>query len=740
MKKKLITLIALIIISTITFAQNNSSPLTQMIVLQTNQNLDSRTKSKNMNYSLPKKLVERYAIQKRGNNYFIGALIEVDQSVFQEQDLLSLGGKVNTKVGNILSVQLPVENLKKLGLLSGVVYIEAGGKAKPCLDQARIETGVDLVNSGYQLPLHYKGQGVIVGIVDIGLDFTHPMFKDSTGNSLRISRAWVQNDNTGIAPSLFSYGSEYIGTTQLLNKGTDDANSWHGTHVTGIAAGSGFGSNGLYSGVASEAEIVQVGLDFSTGNFSHMVDGFSYICNYADSVNKQAIINMSLAVLGDGSLFDGTTLFERSLDSLITDRHILVVAAGNYGSTNLHVEKNTAPVNDTLTSVFLAAGWDAVSIWSDPNEGLSVSFSIYDSTGTRLIQTPVYQTINNPSFTVDYPVSLYNDTVTLSITSQHLSVLNSKSGFFIEVESKSSRNYYCSFSATADAGNIHAWDQPFNNFTNSINGIIVPGAKDGDNNYTLGAPGTVNKAITVGAYTTKNSYTYLSGVTENTLFNVEIGDFAPFSSIGPGFLNENLKPTITAPGNTLVSAVNSYDANFNDSNSVFAYDNHWYYAPAFGTSMACPMVTGIIALMYQANPMLTRNQVEGIIKQSARQDSFTGAIPDNGNSHWGWGKIDAYGAVSLALATTGINTNQTQSESILIYPNPSSYTVTISKINANSKETIVSIYSIAGQQILTEKFLSDKSLTIDVSTFPKGLYLIKVNIENGFETRKLIIQ
>jgi len=734
MKKTLFLLLVLMINSPIIFSQNNCSPLTQKIILQTEKN-----KGKNMDYVLNKKFVERYAIQKTGNNYFIGALIEVDKSDFKEQDLLSLGGKVNTKIGNIWSVQLPVENLKKLGLLSGLIYIEAGGKAIPCLDQARTETRVNLVNSGFQLPLPYKGQGVIVGVVDIGLDFTHPMFKDSTGNSLRISRAWIQNDTTGTAPYLFSYGSEYIGTTPLLNKGTDDANSWHGTHVTGIAAGSGFGSNGLYSGVAPEAEIVQVGLDFNSGNLSHMVDAFSYICHYADSVNKPAIVNMSLAVLGEGSIFDGSTLFERSLDSLITDRHILVVAAGNFGSTNLHVEKNTIPVTDTLTSLFLAAGWDAVSIWSDPNSGLSTSVSLYDSTGTKLIQTPVYQTINNPSFTYDYPIPSNNDTVTLSITSQHLSVLNDRSSFYIVVESKGNRSYFCSFSATADSGNIHAWDQPFNNFTNSINGIVVPCAKSGDNYYTLGAPGTVERAITVGAYTTKNSYTYLSGVTEYTLFNVDIGEFAPFSSNGPGFLSANMKPTITAPGNTLVSAVNSFDTSFNDSSSVMAYNNHWYYAPAFGTSMACPMVTGIIALMYQANPMLTRNQVESIIKQSARQDSFTGVIPSYGNSHWGWGKIDAYSAVSLAL-TTGINNNYTQSENIHIYPNPSSYNITIINTNAISKETIVSIYNVAGQQIITEKFHAEKSLTIDVSKFPKGLYLVKVNIENVIETSKLIVQ
>lgn len=738
MKKTLLWLMVMILNSPLLFTQNNYSPLTQKLILQTGKN-----KVDNINFAPSKKFIERHALQKKGNNYFIGTLIEIDKSVFLEQELISLGGKVNTKIGNIWSIQLPIENIKKLGQLNGIVYIEAGGKAIPCVDQARTETRVHLVNSGHQLPLPYKGQGVITGIVDIGLDFTHPMFKDSTGNNLRISRAWIQNDNTGTSPDLFSYGSEYIGTTQLMNKRTDDSNSWHGTHVTGIAAGSGFGSNGKYCGVAPETEIVQVGLDFSSGNLSHMVDGFSYICKYADSVNKPAIVNMSLAVLGDGSIFDGNTLFERSLNSLITDRHILVVAAGNFGSTNLHVEKNTVPATDTLTSLFLVAGWDAVSIWSDPNSGLSTSFCLYDSLGTKLIQSPEYKTINNPSFTHDYPISSTNDTVTLTITSQHLSVLNNRSGFYIEVESKGNRNYYCSFSATSDSGNIHAWDQPFNNLTNTINGQIVPGAKRGDNNYTLGAPGTVEKAITVGAYTTKNSYTYLSGVSENTLFNVDLGELAPFSSNGPGFLSGNIKPTITAPGNTIVSAVNSFDASFNNSNSVASYDNHWYYAPAFGTSMACPMVTGIIALMYEANPSLTRNQVESILKQSARQDTFTGALPSDGNPHWGWGKIDAFTAVSYAvspLLSIDKNIDNKKSGQILIYPNPSSYNITIRISDTNLRNAAVSIYNIAGQQLITAGLNGENTLTIDVSKFSKGTYLVKVNNDNMIETRKLIIQ
>ena len=736
MKNKLLPLVIFIFFANIIFAQNNSSLLTRMIVLQTSRYVFDKDGRKIQNFLLPQRLVEKYAIKTVSNKYSIGVLAEVDKSKLFEQNLLSLGTKINNKIGNIYSLEIPIENLRELTLLKGIVYVEAGGKVKQCLDNARIDTRVNLVNNGFQLPIPYNGQGVIVGIVDAGFDFTHPMFKDATGNNLRISRVWNQGDNTGISPIGFSYGSELVGETQILNAETDNIYNSHGTHVSGIAAGSGFGCNNVYRGVASESEIVQVALDFNNNNSSAITDGFAYICNYANNTNKPAIVNMSLAFNGGSN--DGTTLFERSIDSLISDRHILVAAAGNnFDNYKLHIEKNSAPVTDTLRTMFQIIDGETSEIWGETNATLNLSVSIYDNDGIKLIQTPFYSSVNNPTINTSYPISINSDTVTIIIIGQHLSVLNSKSSFYVQARSKNFNSYHCMISVCSDSGNIHAWNLGESDFYNSINGNIILNAKNGDENCTIFAPGTVQRAITVGAYTTKNSCTYLSGASNPISYFSDSASIAPFSKKGP-CLGGYMKPDITAPGNVIVSGVNKFDSYYSDStNSVFVYNN-WYYAPMHGTSMATPMITGIIALMYQANSSLTRSETENIIKGSARQDAFTGYIPNSGNAQWGWGKIDAYYAVSQAIAV-GINKNEKESVNILIYPNPATDKIIIS-VPDYINETRICVLDITGKQILAKNLLNKKSMELNTSILSKGVYILRIQIDNKTENRKLIIE
>ena len=736
MQIKSLLIIIILFYASLSLAQKNASLRTRMMAIQTESYIYDSNKNKRTNYLLPKKIVEKYAIKMIDNKYVAGALIQVNQSKLVDAALKSLGVIINTKIGNIWSVTIPIENLKELISLPGIEYIELGYKLKQCLDNATRDTRVNLVNDGFQLPMPYNGQGVIVGVVDGGFDYTHPMFKDATGNSLRISRVWDHGDNTGIAPVNFNYGRELVGETEIVNAATDEIYNSHGTHVTGIAAGSGFGSNNMFKGVASESEIVQVALDFNNFNSTSITDGFAYICNYANSVNKPAVVNMSLAANGGSN--DGTTLFERSIENLISDRHILVAAAGNnFDNYKLHIEKNSTPTYDTLKTIFQIIHGEAAEIWGDVNATLRLSVSIYDFNGAKLIETPLYYSSNNPTINLNYPVNNNNDTVSLSIIGQHLSVLNNKSSFYVEVSSKNFNSYHCMISASSDFGNIHMWNLSESDFYNSINGNVIPNTKNGDENYAIFPPGTVSKAITVGAYTTKNTCTYLSGATSPITYFSDSATIAPFSKKGP-CLGGYMKPEITAPGNVIVSAVNKFDSYYSDStNSVFM-NNNWYYAPMHGTSMATPMVSGIIALMYQANPSLTRNEIVNIIKQSARQDNFTGFISNSGDPQWGWGKIDAYNAVQQAL-TTGLNQHELQND-FLMYPNPASDKLVIYNKTNYLKEAVVTIYNITGQEVKTEKIKGQNYLEINTTNFSKGVYIIKIQVENKIENRKLIIQ
>ena len=67
-----------------------------------------------------------------------------------------------------------------------------------------------------------------------------------------------------------------------------------------------------------------------------------------------------------------------------------------------------------------------------------------------------------------------------------------------------------------------------------------------------------------------------------------------------------------------------------------------------GTSMASPVVAGVIGLWLQASPLLSSNQAKYIIQQTAIRDNFTGITPNNS---YGYGKINAYGGIKLLLYT-----------------------------------------------------------------------------------------
>lgn len=158
---------------------------------------------------------------------------------------------------------------------------------------------------------------------------------------------------------------------------------------------------------------------------------------------------------------------------------------------------------------------------------------------------------------------------------------------------------------------------------------------NGSTNSTVGEiGGTGNSIISVGAYNT----------TATT-----VGNIASFSSKGPT-ADGRTKPDITAPGNRITASVSRFDNAYLSGGSsvndvvtgVTDGTNNWYFAQMEGTSMASPMVTGILALWLKAYPYLTPEQAKQLLKEKAQTDSYTGTIPSNGSNTWGWGKIDAH--------------------------------------------------------------------------------------------------
>ena len=163
-------------------------------------------------------MLRSYVYKSDGFNNYISALIRVNNNI-NEFQLRSLGIKIGTKAGKIWTTQIPLYSIEAFILLSGIDYIQLDEPAFPTLDFARIDTRVDSVHSGIGLAMPYNGEGVVVGIVDAGFDFSSPAFFDTTGTGYRVKKVWMQKNITGPAPSGYVYGTELTDSMAMWSAG-----------------------------------------------------------------------------------------------------------------------------------------------------------------------------------------------------------------------------------------------------------------------------------------------------------------------------------------------------------------------------------------------------------------------------------------------------------------------------------------------------------------------------------------
>jgi len=251
------------------------SPYTAFLIADI-KNIEMQGRKLSINDSI---LINKYSLHVIDNELYVNSFLHVSED-FSIEELRISGFLPGVYQGNIVSGLIPVFKIEEFLMLESVKYIKIGEPVSPQLDNASNSTWTNWVHQGYQLPQSYFGNGVVVGIIDQGFDYTHPNFFDALGNNYRIKRVWEQNATIGTPPSGFSYGRELSTQTTILNAQRDVINVSHGTHVTGIAAGSGSAASS-YMGIAPQSDIVLVsykGLD------PYISDGVSYIMNYANSV------------------------------------------------------------------------------------------------------------------------------------------------------------------------------------------------------------------------------------------------------------------------------------------------------------------------------------------------------------------------------------------------------------------------------------------------------------------------
>ncbi len=595
----------------------------------------------------------------------IGLLVKYKGDV---QSLKSKSAKVTSSIGDIYSLRIPIENLLALASDINVLHIEPSLILKPTLDNSLVENKADQVHQGdygVSPPTYsgYTGDGVIVGIVDSGIDWEHEDFINDNDGSSRIVYLWdqtltKQSDESN--PSGYNYGVEYIqshindeidGSPTNYVRSIDEVG--HGTHVAGIVAGDGSATGGgipnyTYVGMAPQAEILVVKTGFTT---TEVIDGVVYAMDKAAAAEKPVVINLSLGT--QGGPHDGTSLFDQALDDAINTGNVIIVAsAGNEGTDASHEEyihaNNTVTSGNTVTTTFTvpsytpnsSGGNDVIIIdmWYQGNDNNTVTittpdgYTWYASTGSDRGNT----------FTSTPDGAIYIDNSSSGANSE-----NGDRECYIQIWDYYS--YYPpedgTWTITVDgntineSGHYDMWiaisqlghEQAF--FT----------AASGSNREVIGSPGSAEKIITVAAHSTKTSWIDYSG-TPQVAPGAILNDLAYFSSAGPtrddpGYITGRQKPDLSASGFGVTAARSEYATSFN--NSIYQNEDDVHMI-MWGTSMSAPHVTGAIALMLEKDPSLMSDDVKTHLQNSASTDAFTGSVP---NYNWGYGKLDIYEAM-----------------------------------------------------------------------------------------------
>ncbi|MBO4590145.1 MAG: S8 family serine peptidase [Bacteroidaceae bacterium] len=650
----------------------------------------------------------------------------------------------------LVTALVPVDSIESVARIANVRRINVASLMQAATDEARRKTNVDdaLTQSADAiaagLSSKYDGTGVVLGVIDTGIDFQHIAFKDANGNS-RIKRAYVYNG---------SKANEYTSITSS-SPTTDDKTADHGTHTSSTAGGSSVKVSGnnvtvtndhssaTYGGMAPGADLYLAGIkDLSS---TYMANAFQKICDYADGVGMPVVISNSW-----GSQFgphDGTSDFADVTAKYFTDskpNHICLFAASNDGGKSKDNEgggyhvSGTASSSKPLGSILRSATYintDAgyyyygiiANAWARSSNVSSMACKIFVlDASTGAVKTSVSVTPTTSGASVSGLSSYFSGTLYAYkdyVTSSKTQILLYTSGLTSKGTNTTTKNgetYYTSkytlavqFYPTSGSCIVDAWGGTYGYFTNHLTTSGQTWTA-GSDDMCVSDEATDPNVISIGAYVTKNRTTSYSGNT-TTFSEYTLGDIAYFSSYATAEQSPTGKqyPWICAPGARLVAGINhNHTASVDDysyygdsySSDLVVNSSTNPYAAMEGTSMATPVAAGIVALWLQAateaGKTLTTSEVKEIMKETAINDSYTTTGPNA--SHFGNGKIDALAGIQSILGTSSSTPRITATATELNFETtlntPVTQTFTVTGINLTDKVNV----SVSGTDFSTD--------------------------------------
>ena len=624
----------------------------------------------------------------------ISCLLKSSSPELTGDAIVKEGGEVSAVIGNIMSVVIPKDSIIAISDRDEVEYIEAAKPLTSKMNEARNFTRVSDVQAGTGLDQPYNGSGVFVGIVDDSLDWEHPDFSGTDGKT-RICYIYEKTP----------LGGEIECTKSDIDDGDCNATlggGYHGSHVTGIAAG----ANATYTGVAPQGWI---GFAFNaptdpdtSGSFSTSVlEGVSALFTEADSLSMPAVINLSLGT--SWGAHDNTSLLEQGLNTAVSGKtgRVIVNAAGNenvnpndpgaasIGGIHALVNESSGTnrgwkVVVRSTQISSIYPYSVVNVWLSDNaqcRSTTIEVKGYKQSANQFNTANASLATDAIDFNADKQTTKKSSdgTVQVDIFTYTTNTQNSKPnslvfigpsstgtwGDIVKTDTPGDDGYFFDVILRVPSGSCAGdmWNYPdytaLNDFLKGYAPNPVAGAgpyvlADGDSNKTTTIPATASGVITAGSYMGRGSWVDIDGTTHlQTAYDPligstggTVGQLSVFSSLGPTADARN-KPDVVAPGEPIISTAAS---GISFSRAILGDSTH---VKLEGTSMSSPHVAGIAALMLQRNNCLTASQIKDTLKNTAS------AISGCGADSCGSGIANALSAMQQITADTSCYTGRT---------------------------------------------------------------------------------
>lgn len=511
------------------------------------------------------------------------------------EEVRRLATRVTELMNEFAVVTIPESRIDELAGLTQVEYIE---KPKRLFFQVVNGKRVSCINEVQGSRFSLFGQGILVAVIDSGIDYSLPDFRNPDG-STRIRNLWDQSIRAGEGerpPEGYAIGVEY--TKERINEALAAQNpalrrelvpsmdvSGHGTAVAGIAAGNGGvqgrDSYGVYAGVAPASELLVVKLGNPTGDgfprTTELMMGLDYVIRKAMEYRMPVAVNLSFG--NTYGSHDGTSLLERFIDDISNIwKNCICIGTGNEAASAGHTSGRLVAGQEEQIQLGVQQRQPSlnIQIWKEYTD--VVDISIISPSGQRV--GPIREILGPQRFVLGQTeILLYYGEPSPYSTAQEIYIdLLPRNGYI------DSGVWRIALMPGKIVSGLYEMWLPSEGVLNRGTGFLFPSEQ-----RTLTIPSTATRAVSVGAY---DALTFA---------------YADFSGRGYVGMGGMAKPDLVAPGVNVMTVAAGGG-----------------YGAVSGTSFATPFVTGGAALLMEwgivreNDPYLYGEKVKAYLRRGAR--------------------------------------------------------------------------------------------------------------------------